>query len=71
MQITIDRFEGDYAVCEKENREMMDIPKSQLPLDAKEGDLLKKVSGEWILQPDIKKEREDRIQNLMNDLWED
>lgn len=41
MRIIIDRFEGDFAVAETENGSI-DIPKSALPADAKEGDILKK-----------------------------
>jgi hypothetical protein len=40
MKVTIDRFEGDYAVCEKPDRTMINIKKDKLPSEPKEGDML-------------------------------
>ena len=40
MKYTIDRFEGEFAVLEDENRNMIDVPKALLPEEAKEGDVL-------------------------------
>jgi Protein of unknown function (DUF3006) len=31
MKVTIDRFEGDYAVCENPDRNMRNIRKEKLP----------------------------------------
>lgn len=70
MEVIVDRFEGDYAVCEKPNREMMDIHKEKLPKGVREGDVLT-ISGDKItINPEKRKAREERIQKLMNDLWE-
>lgn len=38
----IDRFEGDIAVVEADET-MLDIPRSQLPAEAQEGDVLQKM----------------------------
>lgn len=40
MQVIIDRFEGDMAVCEKPERVMINIPRNHLPSSAREGDVL-------------------------------
>jgi hypothetical protein len=40
MQVTIDRFEGKIAVCEKADRTMINIPRDKLPAEAKEGEIL-------------------------------
>lgn len=70
MEVIVDRFEGDFAVCEKKNREMINIPKAKLPPNTKEGDVLT-ISGDTItVNPEKRKAREERIQNLMNELWE-
>ena len=70
MEVIIDRFEGDFAICEKINREMIDIHKEKIPPNAKEGDVLT-ISGDTItINREKRKEREERIQNLMNELWE-
>lgn len=38
MKIIIDRFEGNFAICETENGKMLDVP-SDLFLNAHEGDV--------------------------------
>lgn len=40
MKVIIDRFEGPYAVCKKEDKGMMDIKRIEIPRSAKEGDIL-------------------------------
>nr|WP_300004292.1 DUF3006 domain-containing protein [Tissierella sp.] len=46
MKFIIDRFEGDFAVVELSNREMIDIPVCMIPPEAKEGDTLKIIIDE-------------------------
>ncbi|MDK2816208.1 MAG: hypothetical protein PWR22_837 [Moorella sp. (in: firmicutes)] len=36
----IDRFEGDWAVIETDDRKTFNLPRSVLPRDAKEGDVI-------------------------------
>jgi hypothetical protein len=48
MQVIVDRFEGDAAVCEKPDRSMINIPRSKLPAEVKEGDVLI-IEGDSIL----------------------
>ena len=69
MKVIIDRFEGEYAICEKENSEMIDIKKQQLPLEAKEGDVLV-ISEKNIRIDEIgTKNRKEEIERLMDSLW--
>ena len=42
-ELIIDRFENEWVVCEYEAGKTLDIPRSLLPDDAKEGDVLKIV----------------------------
>ena len=35
--IVIDRFEGDFVVCEKANKEMVNIERSKVPLESPRG----------------------------------
>lgn len=44
MKVIIDKFEGMFAVCEKEDRQMLDIEKFKIPSAAKEGDVLNLVN---------------------------
>jgi hypothetical protein len=39
MQVIIDRFEGNFAVVELANQEMIDVPKVLFP-NAKQGDVI-------------------------------
>ena len=58
MYLIIDRFEDKYAVCENEDRTMVNIPKSELPQGAKEGSKIEKLPNGYVLV-DNSKEKED------------
>lgn len=64
MKIIIDRFEGDFAVVETDEKVMLNIPKSLVP-GSREGDVISIVIDEEETQ-----KRKDNIQKLMDDLWE-
>lgn len=69
MKITIDRFEGEYAICEKDDRSMLDIAKTKLPAAAKEGDVLE-ISGNLItIDEKETAKRSKKIENLTENLW--
>ena len=69
MKVTIDRFEGNFAVCEKADRTMIDIPKEKIPSEAKEGDILI-IEGDSIkIDTAGTVKRKKSIDKLMNDLW--
>lgn len=70
MEVIVDRFEGDFAICENSNREMMNIHKDKLPKNVKEGDVLTISEDIITINPKKRKAREERIQNLMDDLWD-
>jgi hypothetical protein len=69
VKVVIDRFEGDFAVCEKPDRTMMKILRSMLPVWAKEGDVLI-VEGENIqIDPVETSRRKKEAEDLMKDVW--
>jgi hypothetical protein len=69
MKVTIDRFEGEYAVCEKTDRTMINIKKDNLPVEAREGDVLV-IDGEDIrIDTGATSKRKKAIRKLMDDLW--
>mgnify|MGYP001598883321 CR=1 FL=1 len=70
MNVIIDRFEGNYAVCEKEDRNMIDIKKSKIPSLAKEGDVLSIDNDVIIIDVSKTQERKRKIEKLTKDLWE-
>ena len=69
MKVTVDRFECEYAVCEKADRSMISIRKDRLPQEAKEGDVLI-IEGDNIrVDSEETGQRKKDITKLMNDLW--
>jgi hypothetical protein len=69
MKVTIDRFEGDFAVCEKHDRTMVNIKRSRLPAGAKEGDALIIESDTIRIEASETVKRKKAIDDLMNELW--
>jgi hypothetical protein len=68
----IDRFEGDFAVCEVENGETVNIPRSELPSSAREGDcLIAVVEGVYAIDADETARRRKRIREKMSRLFSD
>ncbi len=69
MKYIIDRFEGTYAVCEDETKNMVNIPKYKLPMEVKEGDALIEVDG--IIRIDDKEadERRKKVNQRMSKLF--
>ena len=70
MRLIIDRFEGDFAVCEDENRKMLNIEKTRLPEGVKEGDVLIFQGDKLVIDHDETKRRRERIKKMMDALWE-
>lgn len=69
MLVIIDRFEGDMAVCEKDDHTMIDIARIKIPPAAREGDVL--VLGE-IITIDVREteKRQAQRREQSEDLWE-
>ena len=70
MKVSIDRFEGEIAVCEQENGEILHIEKSRLPENAKEGDVLDIDDDMIIIDHDETKQRKEQIKKLVDDLFD-
>ena len=66
MKLIIDRFEGDFAVIELPNGQMIDCPKALLPDDAKEGSILNITVDETATNDKLKK-----VTDRMNKLFRD
>lgn len=73
--ITIDRFEGTFAICEGEGHgkeiKMYAIEIAELPQGAKEGDVLE-ISEEGTIHIDAKatERRRSKIKKMQDSLWE-
>ncbi len=69
MTGVIDRFEEQFAVIEKEDGSMMNLPRERLPRGAKEGDVV--LLGETItIDYEETKRRKKEIEELTKELWQ-
>jgi hypothetical protein len=63
-RVVIDRFEGDFAVVELPDRNMIDVPKALFPDEAVEGEII-----EIRIDREETKSQETQIKSLMDELW--
>lgn len=75
MKVIVDRFEGNYAVCENISdddliSEMLNIERSKLPSTVKEGDILAITSDSIIIDTKETEKRKKEIELLTKDLWQ-
>lgn len=70
MKVIVDRFEGDYAVCEREDQVMINIEKTKLPEGVKEGDILFLEDKRVIVDGKETMSRRKRIDEMMRNLWD-
>lgn len=70
MKLIIDRFEGIYAVCEKENRQTINIPITSIPPEAKEGTVLIINNDKITIDFKETNRRKLEIEELTKDLWQ-
>ena len=61
-QITIDRFDGIYAICEDKDKAFFAIETSELPQGAKAGDVLK-ITDDGALSIDVEETERRRVKN--------
>lgn len=69
MRVVIDRFEENYAVCEKEDRTMINLEKKLLPNGAKEGDVLVLKNEAISIDKAATQKKKNEIDDLMEDMW--
>ena len=68
----IDRFEGDFAICEnRENKEKRKVEIEKLPKSVKEGSVLKVEDGKYALDLEEQEKIEKRIEEKMKNIWND
>ena len=69
-EFSIDRFEDNIAVLEnRESGKTVQVERNKLPDNIKEGDILKKINGKYILDEQKTIEETNRIKDKMNNLW--
>jgi hypothetical protein len=65
MRFIIDRFEGEFAVVELDDKTMVDIPRVALPAEAMEGDIINITIKEDETQ-EKRKKMKDKLNELFN-----
>lgn len=69
--LVVDRIEGDIAVCEnRRSKRILQINVARLPAEIREGTVLKYKRGTFSIAMQTQKIIAERIQEKMNDLWE-
>jgi hypothetical protein len=68
MKLIIDRFEGDYAVCEDEDQKFRNIKLLEMPEGVKEGDIIEMEMGNVTINKEATSFRSEEIEKLFNDL---
>jgi uncharacterized protein (AIM24 family) len=71
MKYIIDRFEGQYAVCEDEQGQMVNIEISKIPEAAVEGDVLVYTAAGYEIDTEETGKRKNKINELAEELWKD
>lgn len=67
---TIDRFEGNVAICEdRQTGEMKEINREDLPKEAREGMIIKQVGERFEIDEVEQDIVSKRIKNKMDNLW--
>lgn len=67
---SIDRFEGTFAVCQNtESNEIINIDRSLLPKNCKEGDIIKLENNVYIKDEFATKNVQEEIKNMVNNLF--
>lgn len=72
MLVVFERVEDNYrAVLERSDGSTFDVDRAQIPLSARPGDCLDVQSdGTFVLAPEESLKRKERLQKLMDGLWE-
>ena len=71
MRYIVDRIEGDYAVLEDLNKEIISVHLSDLPESIEEGNVIYKNGGEYKINKEEEKQRRDLIIEKMDAIWDD
>ena len=70
MYLCIDRFEGDFAICEDENLKIVKIDLKKIKSRAKEGDILKFYNDFYIVDFDKTLERKTKNYKIQEKIFD-
>lgn len=67
----VDRFEGEFAVCESINdKKIVNIEKEKLPIDIKEGMVLNYTNDKYMVDQKESNDLKSNIDEIVQNLWE-
>ena len=70
MDYIIDRFEGDFAVCQNfSTSKFQNIKKSDIPKNAKEGDIITFENNIFLIDEAKNQKRQNEINSKFNSIW--
>lgn len=70
QELVVDRFEENIVICEdRKTGKIVELDKTELPKDIKEGSILKYENGKYQIDVEKQEEISDKIERKMNDLW--
>lgn len=68
--LVIDRFEKKFAVCEDEEKGIVNIPKYKLPLNCKEGDIIELDERDfYVVAAEKTEEKRQEMQDRLGKLF--
>ncbi|WP_105205674.1 DUF3006 domain-containing protein [Neobittarella massiliensis] len=65
---SVDRLEGETAVCQDDGGALHLLPLDQLDFAVQESDVLRRTESGWALDPEEKKRRQQRAEALLRRL---
>jgi hypothetical protein len=68
LKYSIDRFEGEFAVLQDDERNSMDVLRSLLPDNARQGDVVIFEDEKWRIDAEETSTRRDRVKKLQQRL---
>ena len=71
MRYIVDRIENEYAVCEDENKEIVNIPIKELPSNITEKSIIDYIDNKYIINDEEQLKREETIKQKMDSVWND
>lgn len=71
MDLTVDRFEGDIAVCETEDGGHIEIPREKLSEDIREGEMITERGGVYVLLKSKTQARRKRLSAVLKELMKE
>ena len=68
-EMIVDRFEGDFAVLEREDGVCENVPRETLPAGCREGSVLRESGGGFVLDEELERKRRAELHRMQQNLF--